>query len=180
MKSLVPAGILLGAAATLLFAFSADEPERACDECHAELMEGKFRHEPSTEGECGSCHDPGAAGLEDARQSCLTCHESILKPAARSRHPNVEPGSCGTCHLPHASDFPHLLPTGSVTYCLSCHPDQIGGKSHPVGAGLDDPRTGGPLTCTSTCHEPHVSSRKSLVRNFAPLALCEVCHGEKF
>ncbi len=179
MRSLALAVILLGGVVTCLSAFSVDEPERACDDCHAGLTDGKFQHKPVGEGGCETCHKAAGNRLEEARQSCLACHESILDPTARSRHPHVEPGSCGTCHLPHASDFPHLLPTGSITYCLSCHPDQIGGKSHPVGVGLEDPRTGGPLTCTSTCHEPHVSSRKFLVRDFAPLALCEVCHGEK-
>jgi predicted CXXCH cytochrome family protein len=63
-----------------------------------------------------------------------------------------------------------------VATCSKCHSGhaQFG---HPIGNGVTDPRTGGPLTCLS-CHSPHASQNRMILRQDPQRALCIECHEE--
>lgn len=72
----------------------------------------------------------------------------------------------------------------TIEVCYTCHPRNSIGSSHPVRlyAGENDtvipkqlPTIGGMLTCV-TCHNPHGSQGKQLVREEIVTKLCVTCH----
>jgi predicted CXXCH cytochrome family protein len=71
----------------------------------------------------------------------------------------------------------------AITVCYQCHPDTALGNSHPVRLfggrdvriPLDLPTVDGMLTCV-TCHNPHGSEGKMLVRETIKTKLCVACH----
>lgn len=93
------------------------------------------------------------------------------KPQGGKLHP-------ATKHPPLRS--PEELAIGS---CYSCHPESTLGASHPVRlyGGKDVhipkelPTVEGMLTCV-TCHAPHGSTAKNLVRETVKTKLCVACH----
>ncbi len=93
------------------------------------------------------------------------------KPQGGKLHP-------ATKHPPLRS--PEDLAIGS---CYSCHPESTLGASHPVRlyGGKDVhipkelPTVEGMLTCV-TCHAPHGSTAKNLVRETVKTKLCVACH----
>lgn len=166
----------------LLFGGFSDGPtDRPCLTCHEGILQGRVRHRPAAEGECTTCHDPELRTLTlPAGELCLTCHAEVIPPGGRSPHDFFLQGECQVCHARHASDEPSLLIVDPIKVCESCHPDQRGGRSHPVGFGVTDPRTGTTMTCTSTCHDPHSTPRDSLLRRLEGRELCWSCHPDKF
>jgi len=93
------------------------------------------------------------------------------KPQGGKLHP-------ATKHPPLRS--PEDLAIGS---CYSCHPESTLGASHPVclygGKDVHIPKelptVEGMLTCV-TCHAPHGSTAKNLVRETVKTKLCVACH----
>jgi predicted CXXCH cytochrome family protein len=71
----------------------------------------------------------------------------------------------------------------AIAACYQCHPESTLGTSHPVrlynGRDVripdDLPTVDGMLTCV-TCHEPHGSEGKMLVRETIKTKLCVACH----
>lgn len=71
----------------------------------------------------------------------------------------------------------------AINACYACHPESTLGTSHPVrlygGEGVripdDLPTVDGMLTCV-TCHDPHGSAGKKLVREQIITKLCVACH----
>jgi predicted CXXCH cytochrome family protein len=71
----------------------------------------------------------------------------------------------------------------AINACYQCHPESTLGTSHPVrlygGRDVripdDLPTVDGMLTCV-TCHDPHGSDGKMLVREVIKTKLCVTCH----
>lgn len=71
----------------------------------------------------------------------------------------------------------------AINACYQCHPKSVLGTSHPVrlyGGNdvripADLPTVDGMLTCV-TCHNPHGSEGKMLVRETIKTKLCVACH----
>ena len=71
----------------------------------------------------------------------------------------------------------------AINACYQCHPESTLGTSHPVrlysGRDVripdDLPTVDGMLTCV-TCHDPHGSKGKMLVRETIKTKLCVTCH----
>ena len=71
----------------------------------------------------------------------------------------------------------------AINACYQCHPESTLGTSHPVhlygGQDViipeDLPTVDGMLTCV-TCHDPHGSVGKMLVREVIKTKLCVTCH----
>jgi len=155
-----------------------------CFRCHAPIRAAAAKpgaHKALEKG-CVTCHDPHAAddaGLTkgDERSVCLSCHPAVKAFMARSAsiHPlKANGGRCTICHDPHQSDRRSLLKGEVNAVCSQCHKGhaQFG---HPIGAGVIDPRNGQPMTCLS-CHSPHGSQMKMLLRADSQRALCVECH----
>jgi hypothetical protein len=87
---------------------------KACEECHADVVEARRGSKHATVG-CESCHGPLAAHAEDPgtltpqlpdkRSICLVCHRAdAAKPAG---FPQVDPkehagdSTCDECHNAH-------------------------------------------------------------------------------
>ncbi|RMF39795.1 MAG: hypothetical protein D6755_13985 [Anaerolineae bacterium] len=108
----------------------------------------------------------------------------MLTQAGAFVHQPFAAGECKPCHqMPddHAqSPQPHVATMQDITVCLECHTQEELGASHPVDDGMTDPVTGGLLTCTSTCHDPHAAPFEYLLRYPAGGELCSLCHQEFF
>ncbi len=157
-----------------------------CRTCHTATEKRwasrRLRHAPVAEGRCPSCHEPHAAPAgpllrKQGRELCLGCHGALAKRLAASGavvHAAVSDGVCGDCHEPHAADVPKLLSKRVPALCVGCHdldaPDF--GRAH---GGWQLRRA----NCTA-CHDPHVSSRASLVPDVVHPPFedreCDTCH----
>ncbi|MEK7331027.1 MAG: cytochrome c3 family protein, partial [Candidatus Eisenbacteria bacterium] len=154
--------------------------EELCLRCHEQGKTWLARatvHPPlKGERQCLTCHEPHAGAAQHVLKRggdalCLTCHEA-KRFQGRVVHMALSQG-CTTCHDPHASDGPKLVEKDIPTLCQTCHTD-MSKHFHPV-AGRPDPRTGGPLVCTS-CHRPHASEEDALLTHEPKRELCLQCH----
>lgn len=133
---------------------------------------------------CVTCHNPHAADEpklikgNNERAICLGCHSEIKDQMTKavSTHPvKAGGGRCTVCHQPHQSDAPHLLASKDINaVCSKCHKGhaQFG---HPIGSNVIDPRTGQGMSCLS-CHNPHASQQRMMLRADAQRGLCVECH----
>ena len=155
-----------------------------CFKCHArkrEELKKKVVHQAIEDG-CTVCHTPHAADEKrlvrgKERTICLSCHDEVKNriSASVSTHPvKVEGGRCSICHDPHASPQPHLLPADSIEVCKKCH-GKHGMFTHPIGAGVIDPRNQQVLTCLS-CHGVHGTQYRFTLLENPQRALCIQCH----
>ncbi len=156
-----------------------------CFTCHskeAQAFKKKLVHDPVAAGQCEACHTPHASEIkgllvDEAWGMCLECHEKVQERYARSKgyHPaKAEASVCTACHTPHASDQPDLFPDDSLKVCSTCHKEHAS-LSHPMGAGVIDPRTKGPITCLS-CHDPHGTQFEKFITFPKERELCIQCH----
>lgn len=154
---------------------------------------------------CSDCHTPHAAFyrrllIAKDNNLCYTCHGDKRFFYERSAHDRLTllapPGLCINCHTPHGSVwFPLMIKEGMAT-CLQCHPTKISRadlerttprpvvsgsfdhNNHPVGDGWRDQVRGGRLTCYSTCHNPHGTGKRQMLKRL-PDSLCLQCHEVK-
>lgn len=120
--------------------------------------------------------NPGAACVD------ADCHIDLKMASVPNRHTPFAEGQCHACHAMAAehgtalcSDcVPHVASMTDIFVCQQCHMPDALGITHPVGTAAD-PQTGGLLTCTSTCHDPHQSSADHLLRHEYD-GLCLRCH----
>jgi predicted CXXCH cytochrome family protein len=156
-----------------------------CYTCHgkeAQAFKKKLVHPPVAGGQCTACHTPHASevkGLlvDGQRGMCLGCHGKVLEKFTRSKafHPaKAADGRCTACHTPHASDRAVLLADDSLKVCGACHKEHAS-LSHPMGAGVKDPRTHDTMTCLS-CHDPHGTQIDKFVTFPKERELCIQCH----
>lgn len=162
-----------------------------CYDCHAHI-EDEFaepsRHPVNIAMTCGDCHDPHAAqyaGLLNARdnQFCYGCHGTLQARYDASDHGGQ---LCVRCHTPHGSRYEPILLARNPDVCLRCHESQYYDESsrttyrnnHPVRPNRWDIAAGKPLTCTSTCHDPHGTRLDRMLRvaRYPLDANCLICH----
>lgn len=123
-------------------------------------------------------------GTQQSATGCLAadCHVSPAPPNPIGTHQPFGDGTCDACHTlrpehPEGS-APHVDAEADIVICFDCHTPSELGNSHPVDAGAIDPKTGGLLTCTSTCHDPHAAQYPRLLRYAPGDGLCLMCHKE--
>jgi len=160
-------------------------PTELCYRCHSPIkaLAQKPGAHKALESGCVTCHnphtanDPGLIKNNDERAVCLGCHRNIKEQMAHSVsiHPiKANGGRCTSCHEPHQSGKAHLLKGDINAVCSKCH----GGHAqfgHPVGSNVIDPRNNQGMTCLS-CHSPHGSQNRMLLRADPQRSLCIECH----
>lgn len=170
------------------------DPPALCYRCHPGVKYDflKPSHHPvgTVTLNCQGCHNPHAANYEfllDARdnQFCYKCH-STARGAAYAIKPTYEPSAhaknailCVKCHTPHGSAYGPLLRKRNPEVCLDCHaPTVVGANKHPFRPTLWDVYSRKPLTCTSTCHNPHGTNQNYMLQRFSwPYdGQCLQCH----
>lgn len=170
-----------------------DQPP-LCYDCHAQIRADflKPSHHPvgTVELSCADCHDPHAADyryLINARGNdfCFTCHAGP-KGKAPAIKPTYNPSAHGTgnvlcvrCHTPHGSTFTPLLRNSNPELCLECHGPVVDGvNKHPFRPKYWDVVAQKPLTCTTTCHNPHGTDQNFMLQRYSyPYdGQCLQCH----
>lgn len=170
-----------------------------CKECHETQYESYARSVhfkksikgPESQDACETCHGPGAGHVEkgggrgvdifafgkdvdaDAKSAkCLTCHErtpgmDLWEMGVHKRN-DV---SCDSCHDLHAGG---RQKPREPEVCFSCHKDvkiEANKRSH-------HPIIEGKIKCSS-CHSPHGSLSRHLVKADDSRELCFKCHADK-
>lgn len=170
-----------------------------CQGCHAEPVFANFQHTMHARkiaNQCAGCHGDVATHAKmmangdgpgpivsfkrlDAQQidaKCLTCHD-------RARQANWAGGahdrrgvSCTTCHSVHffKSQQSQLRTVTAAETCYTCHKQvrstMLRTSHHPLREGKMD--------CGS-CHDPHSSAQKAMLKAESVNDLCYSCHGDK-
>lgn len=125
----------------------------------------------------GSTHPPVG---ETVSADCTGCHQSRFSDLAQSGHKDLP---CTACHEFPTSPNAHLLKAPEPKLCQQCHPNS-GYMAHPTTPDHWDFHAGKPLTCTSTCHDPHGSAYTHMMRvaygtdGKGTDYLCLLCHTE--
>lgn len=168
------------------------EPE-VCYICHPSIAQD-FRQASThpVDGihlNCADCHNPHAAdysGLLIARDNnlCYECHEATIKARYEASAHNRT--LCVRCHTPHGSSYAPILIAQNPDICLRCHEPRYFDESspnvrrnnHPVRPAHYDVNSRSPLTCTSSCHDPHGTRNTRMLRYMdAPFdGNCLICH----
>lgn len=173
----------------------------------ASIMNKSVVHPPVAGGMCLSCHNPHSSDnkkllLAEAPGLCYNCHDKGMF-SKKNVHSPVAGGMCLSCHSPHATDEMALLQKRPMAVCLDCHPDVVKKRhvtaesKHPLGSlkkkddkksdkkpgkkergPLTDPARAGKEFYCGSCHNPHSSDAKRLMRYKAntPFELCINCH----
>ncbi|HSW03551.1 DmsE family decaheme c-type cytochrome [Aquabacterium sp.] len=188
-------------------ATASDVGEAVCLRCHASennhfghtVHARAFRQNPRNERErlvCEACHGPGSRHVANAvdrsaligftrtwgtpvdtqNAQCLGCHQGrqrIYWPD--SVHAASQLG-CSDCHNPMArfSAGGLLKKAGISETCYGCHQQQraeFRKRSHM-------PLPEGKMSCES-CHNPHGSPTRPMLKANAVNDLCTACHAEK-
>ena len=181
--------------------------ETVCVRCHASENQHfghtahakAFRQNPRNERErqvCEACHGPGSRHLADATDrdgiigftrgwgtpveiqnaQCLGCHQGrqrIYWPDSAHASNQV---ACSDCHNPMARFSANglLRSAGISETCATCHGQQraeFRKRSHM-------PLPEGKMSCES-CHNPHGSPTRPMLKTSSVNALCTSCHAEK-
>ena len=143
-----------------------------CYRCHSEkaVAMSRVSHHPE---DCSRCHGVHASNNEallfaEADNSfCYSCHPTIALSYVQSEHNGF---ACLTCHNPHGSRFGALRRHEATTLCVECHKNDPkharfqGKNTHPATPKFYDVDAKDPLTCTSTCHNPHGTSNLYMMR----------------
>lgn len=181
-----------------------DVTQTTCYSCHQRMLATRNTHAPAANWLCTNCHD-GKAGeynMESAGTSkylvadpvdrtCQKCHEDVEKwEMSGNSHGAVNDGRCERCHNPHGSDHEFFLRKSIWDLCTTCHAEKATGAhilasyvfgrndgAHPTKGKSDPSRIGRELTCSS-CHNPHGSQGKYLLRmkGSMPFNVCQRCH----
>ncbi|HWO57737.1 MAG TPA: cytochrome c3 family protein [bacterium] len=107
-----------------------------------------------------------------AEKTCYDCHEEAkTRFKKKVQHEPVAKGDCEDCHLRHGFSNMLILKKDGKELCLECHTDfdttvASGAHAHPAFAqGM-----------CNTCHEPHASDQKGLIRHLDGDVVCLACH----
>jgi predicted CXXCH cytochrome family protein len=141
--------------------------------------------EDAPEFTCGRCHIGDGAivpriVVADVDQVCADCHTEESELLASDVHADL---TCTDCHVLHESPDPGLLTEVNPDLCLECHPASLY-DAHPTRPEYWDFHAEEPLTCTSTCHDPHGATHPMMLR--VPYGeagtgedfICLLCHTE--
>ena len=154
-----------------------------CLECHPEVIDELNKvhsHLTSKKGNgCIDCHSPHASDKEGLlrniqKQVCRECHADTFAGYVNKKHSHPDTGSCADCHSLHGSNELAMLRGDGNDVCGRCHSSQ-GTFTHPVGPGINDPRTGLELSCVS-CHYPHGTDFEFNLKLGGGKDLCVQCH----
>lgn len=154
-----------------------------CLECHPDIRDQAMavrNHLSSAGGNgCVNCHSPHASDDQKLFKSkldqvCRECHRDTFRNYVDKLYSHPNTGSCADCHLVHGSNHLAMLKNDGNAVCSECHKTQ-GQFTHPVGAGVIDPRTGLVLTCVS-CHYPHGTDFPDNLKLEGSKDLCVQCH----
>lgn len=165
------------------------QPE-LCYSCHPAIRNefNQPSHHPIGFGmSCGSCHDPHASdfdGLlfESPTTFCTRCHKALGERFSRSAHFDTP---CTECHVAHGSQYEPMLRMSNPQLCFTCHPETdeqnaqgLRLNRHPVRPQWYDVHSGKPLTCTTTCHDPHGTEHNYLLKymDYPYDGNCIICH----
>lgn len=138
--------------------------------------------------------EPIVTAFSPRNSGCVSCHSAIDGADALASTPSViVPESaadagfwhsrldCRACHDPR--DGQDCPPAVEITKrCVRCHPGLDQSGHHPTGDGVYDPIAKGPMSCTSTCHDPHSRQYSFMMRTpYGELGhgrddLCLKCH----
>lgn len=174
-----------------------DTTENTCTMCHdAPGRELPIKHSAlKMTKSCVRCHNPHSSNNEKllkapTNQLCIYCHTAVGKGLDNPKnviHPAVSLG-CQNCHSPHGSKNEKLLKEVPNTLCFNCHdkkPFEVGHPrpGHPTSGKIDPIYPNKDFTCVS-CHKPHFSTNKKILRynfNKAPYdgTICTVCHWQQ-
>lgn len=170
-----------------------------CMECHESQYESyaksihsrKFIKGPASQDACEACHGAGAMHVEkgggnnvdiftfdkdadpkEKSAKCLMCHRQSHDMDAWELGTHVRNGvSCDSCHDLHADG--NQKPA-EPEVCFTCHRNtrsEVNKRSH-------HPILEGKVSCSS-CHAPHGSISKSMVKTDDIQQLCYGCHADK-
>jgi predicted CXXCH cytochrome family protein len=170
------------------------EQPSLCYKCHPTIRYDflKVSHHPADSSllDCAGCHDPHAAdypALLTAKDNavCYKCHDAAIG-AAYAIKPTYDPSAHGTakllcirCHTPHGSNYIPLLRKTNPQLCLDCHGPVVDGPNkHPFRPNVWDVVAKKPLTCTTTCHNPHGTDQNFMLQRYSwPYdGQCLQCH----
>jgi predicted CXXCH cytochrome family protein len=170
-----------------------DQPP-LCYDCHPGIRTDflKPSRHPIEAGQldCAGCHDPHAADFQflltaKDNEFCYRCHATV-NGASPAIKPTYDPSGHGTgnvlcirCHTPHGSYIAPLLRNTNPELCLECHAPQVDGPNkHPFRPTIWDVVANKPLTCTTTCHNPHGTDQNFMLQRFSyPFdGQCLQCH----
>lgn len=156
-----------------------------CTRCHESSLVG-FQWHGGAEWKCLYCHNYEAAdkyGLYDEKGTfCGNCHAEMAASFVNmsSAHPLFRKGECLACHGGHVS-VERLLENKVNMLCFDCHQKVYDGShitpGHPLEAEKDPSREGKPMDCIS-CHNPHVSIKKKLMKFRGGMSMCSICHSK--
>lgn len=151
---------------------------KTCLKCHGTAIDAFHRSSHARSGlACTSCHNihhgkPGNALLagKDKSQTCRTCHQDIFSRFNMNRRHRLNDASlsCVSCHDPHKPQHFRGLSKAKDQKCFTCHADKQGPFLHEHGSVL--------IEGCQTCHEPHGSTNKHLLRFSTTANLCYSCH----
>ncbi len=116
----------------------------------------------------------GAAPVDEKfGKTCTTseCHPMPSKNDGAIAHVPFLEEWCDRCHSDHTGSKPGLISLPEPDLCLACHTNietEEGQLAHPDGQ----------TNCTS-CHNPHRSDVRHLLRDDNHLLGCVECHGEE-
>lgn len=164
------------------------EPEKKydlfCVRCHEPGLLSGSPHGRAT-WRCLGCHKAGGDplyGVKDAEgKFCVECHSEEVEifKGMTSLHADVKDLKCRSCHRLHNTQEAGLIFMPVNKLCYGCHEKIYGGDhitpGHPLEAKKDPSREGRSFECTS-CHDPHASNLKKLLKFKAGMAMCEECH----
>lgn len=181
--------------------------EAVCVRCHAlenqhfghTVHARAFRQNPRNERErqvCEACHGPGSRHVDNATDrsaivgftrgwdtpvetqnaQCLACHQGRQRmywPGSAHASNRI---ACSDCHntMARFSAAGLLKTTGTSETCYGCHPQQraeFRKRSHM-------PLPEGKMSCES-CHNPHGSPTRPMLKTNSVNDLCVSCHAEK-
>jgi predicted CXXCH cytochrome family protein len=108
--------------------------------------------------------------------ACVRCHQAPVETVKAFRHPLIKEGRCTACHSTYDMLMHRETNPPALDICLQCHTDDKLGRSHPVGEGIIDPKTGETMTCVSACHSLHGADYKYLLPYENNMHLCLSCH----
>lgn len=154
-----------------------------CLECHdgiGEKLNSIHSHQTNKTGNgCVNCHSPHASDFENLmkdsqKQVCRECHADTWDAYIDKPFKHPDSVMCSNCHGVHGSNNLALLKDDGNATCNVCHETQ-GVFTHPVGAGVIDPRNGQIMTCV-TCHYPHGTVHKANLKLSGSMELCIQCH----
>lgn len=174
-----------------------------CYECHQGIRYDflKPSHHPvgQVNLDCGDCHNPHGANYQyliDQKGNgfCLSCHSKIQGGTSAIPASTYDASAhgksivCVDCHTPHGSSYAPLLQAPNPQLCYVCHPNtkninEALPANHPHRPDLYwDVVAKKPMTCSTTCHNPHGSKYEHMVGipygadGYGHDNLCLACH----